>query len=142
MPHLVLQGEADLEAFTVQLAPEVHRWRHAVLKLAQGWRRRDGRAVLVEAVAVERSRPLHPVLVISLQDQTTRIRLWPPVEVERTPAVQRLLALVASILQQRHGAGPVTRTNLVPEALEGIVLVSAPESEAEPEAMNGEEQGG
>jgi hypothetical protein len=111
MPHLVLNGEIDLEATAADLGGEAQRWGPAVLKTEASWLRSDGLAALVEGVVVEYSRPLHPVAVISLSRGDTSIRLWRLAPVERTAAVQRWLASVAAELRKR-GAGPLKTTNI------------------------------
>ena len=111
MPHLVLSGEVKLEDIASKIGSEVHRWGPAVLKTEATWCRADGQAVLVEGVVVEHSRPLHPVAVISNTHGDTSIRLWRLAPVERTPAVQRWLATIASEL--RHlGGGRLKTTNI------------------------------
>jgi hypothetical protein len=65
----------------------------------------------VEGVVVEHSRPLHPVAVISVSRGDTSVRLWHLAPVERTPAVQRWLATIASELR-RLGSGPLKSTNI------------------------------
>jgi len=124
MPHLVLRGTADLTRITAELDPGVVRWGRAVIKTADRWQRADAEAILVDGVVVELSRPLHPVALIALRDGDTVVRLWPVVEVERTPAVQHWLGVLASELQ-RLGAGPVTTTNIGPESLDGLGLTLA-----------------
>ncbi len=109
MPHLVFAGEFELER--VSLDATVHRWGRAVLKTEAGWLRRDSRAMLVEGVVVEFSRPLHPVAVVAHHHGDTTVRLWKTVSVERTRAVQRWLCVLAASLQ-RLGAGPVKTTNI------------------------------
>lgn len=109
MPHLVLRGALAFDGVVVD--PEVHRWGRAVLKTDLCWLRRDARAMLVEGVVVEFSRPLHPVAVVAHHHGDTTVRLWQAVPVERTRAVQRWLCLVAVALQ-RAGAGRVTNTNI------------------------------
>jgi hypothetical protein len=89
----------------------VQRWGTAVLKTEAVWCRVDGRAVLVEGVVVEHSRPLHPVAVISESKGLTSVRLWRLAPIERTPAVQRWLASIAAELC-RYGAGPLRTTNI------------------------------
>ena len=111
MPHLVLAGEIDLGTVASDLAGEAQRWGPAVLKTEASWLRSDGLAALVEGVVVEHSRPLHPVAVISHAYGDTSVRLWRLAPVERTPAVQRWLALIAGELQGR-GAGPLKTTNI------------------------------
>ena len=121
MPHLILSGTLDLETAASSLDGEAQRWRAAVLKSEASWRRSDGLAVLVEGVVIEHSRPLHPVAVITQSHGDTSVRLWRLAPVERTPAVQRWLASVASDLQ-RHGAGPLKSTNIADELLHDLDL--------------------
>lgn len=121
MPHLDLAGWRDLQMVADAFEPSVERWGRAVLKTSGWWRRHDGLALLVEGVIVEYSRPLHPVALIGKHHEDTAVRLWPTVPVERTRAVQRWLAVLASRLQQR-GLGQVIRTNLQEELLEGLAL--------------------
>jgi hypothetical protein len=121
MPHLVLPGPGDLDRAAGELTIDVIRWGRAVIKTGDVWRRRDGAALLVDGVVVELGRPLHPVALVAARDSETVVRLWPIVEVERTAAVQRWLAVIARALQQL-GAGPVRTTNIGPEVLEGLGL--------------------
>jgi hypothetical protein len=128
MPHLVLAGSINLTA--VEIPSEVHRWGRAVIKTGDGWRRSDGRAVLVEGVVVEFSRPLHPVAVVTEQRGDTVVRLWPVVEVERTPPVQRWLCTLAAALQ-KTGAGQVKTTNIPHELWQNLDLKVVPELAAD-----------
>jgi hypothetical protein len=114
MPHLVLAGRVPAQELLARLEPRVRRWGRAVLKTESCWLRQDGRAVLVEGVVVELSRPLHPVAVVEYRGGETVVRLWPLAPVERTPAVQRWLALIAADLCG-WGAGPLLTTNLPAE---------------------------
>jgi hypothetical protein len=121
MPHLILERDLDLRKVADGLNLEVVRWRTAVLKTETVWVRADGRAVLVEGVVVEHSRAVHPVAVIETARGTTGVRLWKRVAVERTPAVQRWLAIVAGELQ-RLGAGALTTTNISGEILADLAI--------------------
>jgi hypothetical protein len=121
MPHLVLRGSVDLQQAANRLDLGVTRWGRAVIKTGDRWRRADDGAVLVEGVVVELARPLHPVALVSLRDDDTVVRLWPVVGVERTPAVQRWLAVLAAGLQG-IGCGAVRTTNIGAEILDGLGL--------------------
>ncbi len=121
MPHIILAGEINLDEMAAGFEPTVHRWGRVVLKSAECWLRRDHRALLVEGVVVELSRPLHPVVMVAVSGGATQIRIWPRVELERTGAVQRFLALVAADLQRR-GGGLMTTTNLPFDLWEGVGL--------------------
>jgi len=114
MPHVILEGEVDLDRVAESLAGEVQRWGPVVLKTEASWRRSDGLALLVEGVVIEHSRPLHPVAVIAPTKGDTGVRLWRLAPVERTPAVQRWIASIAGELR-RYGAGPLKTTNIAAE---------------------------
>lgn len=121
MPHLILDRTVDLGRVLEELPREVRRWRTAVLKTTEAWSRSDRAAALVEGVVVEHSRPLHPVALVGLGESETSVRLWDPAPIERTPAVQRWLALLAADLR-RLGAGDVRTTNITAEILEDLEL--------------------
>jgi hypothetical protein len=61
------------------------------------------------------------VAVISLNHGDTSVRLWQLAPVERTPAVQRWLALIASELR-RLGSGPLKTTNISDELWQDLGL--------------------
>jgi len=121
MPHLILDGSLELAAIAANLDGGAQRWGAAVLKTETSWLRSDGLAVLVEGVVIEHSRPLHPVAVITLSHGDTSVRLWRLAPVERTPAVQRWLALVAGEVR-RLGGGPLKTTNLANDLWQDLDL--------------------
>jgi hypothetical protein len=121
MPHLVLRGSVDVHRASTELSLGAIRWRRAVIKTGDVWQRADGSALLVDGVVVELGRPLHPVALVAARDGDTVVRLWPVVEVERTPAVQRWLGAIARSLQAL-GCGSVRITNIGGEILEGLDL--------------------
>jgi len=99
-----------------------HRWGRAVLKTERWWTRSDGQALLVEGVIVEFSRALHPLALVAPHHGNTAVRLWPYLEIERTRALHRWLALIAADLQSA-GAGRLVKTNIPADILEGIELL-------------------
>jgi len=123
MPHVILGGELAMAEAAGRMMPVVRRWRRAVLKIDGCWVRQDGGALLVEGVVVEFSRPLHPVAMVAAHHDDTIVRLWPPVPVERTEAVQRWLAQLAADLQG-WGGGPLRKTN-IPEPLWSDLAISS-----------------
>lgn len=72
---------------------------------------RDEHSLLLAAVVVEFGRPIHALVLVSVRQDETAIRLWPPHQVERTEAVKRVIVQVASELCP-FGAGEVRTTNL------------------------------
>ncbi len=121
MPHLVLRGPVDFPRASKELDLGVVRWGRAVIKTSDLWWRSDGEALLADGVVVELGRPLHPIALVAARDGDTVIRLWPVVEVERTPAVQRWLAVIAKGLQSL-GCGAVRTTNIGAELLDDLDL--------------------
>jgi hypothetical protein len=121
MPHFILDRELDLRRVVDGLPREVHRWGTAVLKIEEVWARPDFRAVLIEGVVVEHSRAVHPVAIVATARGSTSIRLWPRAPVERTPAVQRWLAVIAAGLRGL-GGGAIETTNVANEILAKLAL--------------------
>jgi hypothetical protein len=121
MPHIILKGEMDLRRVVNELPRQAHRWGTAVLKIEEVWARQDFCAVLVEGVVVEHSRAVHPVAIVATGRGTTSVRLWPRAPVERTPAVQRWLAVIAAGLSEL-GGGAVDTTNVAVEILAELSL--------------------
>jgi len=121
MPHLVLRGSEGLKRAPAELDLGVIRWGRAVIKTIDLWRRSDGEALLMDGMVVELARPLHPVALVATRDGDTVVRLWPVIEVERTPAVQRWLAVIAEGLQSL-GCGAVRTTNIGADILDGLDL--------------------
>jgi hypothetical protein len=121
MPHFILNGEVDLRRVAGGLPREARRWGTAVLKIEDVWARPDFSAVLVEGVVVEHSRAVHPVAMVATSQGSTSVRLWSRAPVERTPAVQRWLAVIAAGLCGL-GAGGLETTNVTDEILAGLAL--------------------
>lgn len=121
MPHLILEGTTDFRSALEHIDTTPRRWGRAVLKTESWWARSDAHALLFEGVVVEFSRALHPLSLAAPHHGDTSIRLWPHLEVERTKAVQRWLALIAFDLQSA-GAGLLKATNIPDEILDGVGL--------------------
>ncbi len=113
MPHVVLRGSASLERAWRELPRGPWRWGRAVARVEGCYLASERQALLVAGVVVELGRPLHPVVLVTLQGSTTTVHLWPVVRVERTEAVLRFLVQVATEMSS-FGAGGVETTNLAP----------------------------
>ncbi len=124
MPHFVLERPPSLDALERAVPTEPKRWGRAVLKVEGLWLRPSRPSALAEGVVVELARPLHPVAILAPRRQELVIRLWPLVPVERTPPVQRWLAILAQAAMSA-GAGALVSTN-VAEDLWRDLLESQP----------------
>lgn len=87
------------------------RWGRTVARVEGCYLSADRAWLLVSGVVVELGRPLHPVLLVSLREDSTAVHLWEKAPVERTDAVKRFLVQVASELVA-FGCGEVIVTNL------------------------------
>ena len=119
MPHLILEGPTDFPSAVTGIDTEARRWGRAVLKTERWWTRSDAGALLFEGVIVEFSRALHPLALVAPHHGDTSVRLWPYIDIERTHAVQRWLALIAIDLQ-KGGAGALKKVNIPDEVLDGL----------------------
>ncbi len=111
MPHVICAGQVDLAAAWRGLPTGPWRWGTAVARVEGCYLGADARTLLVAAVVVEYGRPLHPVVLVTHRGEGTAVHLWPVVAVERTDAVKRLVAHLATELRA-FGAGAVVTTNL------------------------------
>jgi hypothetical protein len=82
-----------------------------VARLEGAFLGRDEHALLLAAVVVEFGRPIHVLVLVSVRQDETAVRLWPPHPIERTEAVKRLIVQVAREMCA-FGAGEVRSTNL------------------------------
>ena len=118
MPHVVRAGRVDLTAAWRQLPWGPWRWGTAVARVEGCFLGRGEGALLVAGVVVEYGRPLHPVVMVTYRGGDTSVHLWSAAEVERSSAVKRFLAQVATDLTA-FGAGEVLATN-IPDELRAV----------------------
>lgn len=111
MPHVILQGQADLLRAWQEFPSGPWRLSQGIARVEGRFLSSSQRELLLASVVVEYGRPLHPVILVSLRPEATAVHLWETVKVERTEAVKALVALVGSLLQE-FGAGAVLTTNL------------------------------
>lgn len=111
MPHVIRAGRADLEAAWRGLPVGPWRWGSVVARLEGAFLGRDGHSLLLAAVVVEFGRPIHALVLVTVRQDETAIRLWPPHQIERTEAVKRVIVQIAAELCA-FGAREIHTTNL------------------------------
>lgn len=111
MPHVILAERADLARAWKEFPSGPVRSGNAVWRIEGRFLGSSHGELLLAAVVVEYGRPLHPVVLVSHRQEGTAVHLWPVVPVERTEAVKRVVAWVATQLPA-FGAGPVRTTNV------------------------------
>ncbi len=114
MPHVVIEGEVDLEAWVRDFTPVLIRREGDALRADRVFLDRERQNVLVEALAVEAGRKQPFYIKISLRrGREATLRVDPMTHPERSPGVRDLVAKLASDLLERTPGARVGRTNLV-----------------------------
>jgi hypothetical protein len=113
MPHAVIEGEVDLVAWARELPDLLERRGADVLRTGEVLVERGGRAVLVEATAVEAGRRQGFYVRVSAQASRATVRIDPLSRVERSEGVRALVALVAADLLARTPGAKLGSSNLV-----------------------------
>lgn len=114
MPHLVFEGELDLQSWVRDFAPVLLRSGADVLRADRVYFEREGRDVLIEALVVEAGRKLSFYVRISRHtDGSTTLRVDPLTHPERSPGLRKLVTHLARELLLRTSGAKIGSTNLV-----------------------------
>lgn len=114
MPHVVLQGDVDLESYARDFETILLRRGSDVLRAERVFLEPGGRTLLVDALVVEAGRKLPFYVKISGHDRdSVTVRIDPRTHVERSDGVKELVATLAAELLRRSPGAKVEVTNLV-----------------------------
>ena len=114
MPHVVIDAEIDLRAYAEQHVPLCVRAERDILRTEQLYLERAGRAVLIQAVAIEAGRTQTFYVKIAAHDRgSVSVRVDPLTKVERSEGVKRLVAAIGADLLARNPGARGRTTNLV-----------------------------
>jgi hypothetical protein len=113
MPHVVIEQAGPLEVVFAALDPFVVTDGNLILRINDVFLNRRGTMMLLEAVVVDKPRSEAFFVQLSQKDQAITVRLLPATDPEeKTPAVKRLLALVAERIRQIVPQSRYGKTNL------------------------------
>jgi len=114
VPHVVIQGSVDLAAYAKGFQPIVVRRHRDVLRADKLYREEPGRALLIEALAVEAGRKLGFYIKVTDYDgERVTVRIDPLTHPDRSEGVKLLIAHVARDILSRNPGARVEKTNLV-----------------------------
>jgi len=114
LPHVVIAGPIDLEAYARAFEPIVVRVGRDVLRADDLYLERGGRALLIEALAVEAGRRMPFYIKVSAHDRgSATVRIDPLTHPERSDGVKRLVAEVGADLLRLSPGTRLDVTNLV-----------------------------
>ncbi len=114
MPHVVLTGKVDLLGYARAFEPLIVRQGRDVLRADKLYVEGPGRALLLEALAVESGRKLSFYIKASGYDgQSVTVRIDPLTHPERSEGVKQLVACVAADILRKNPEARIETTNLV-----------------------------
>lgn len=113
MPHVVIEQAGPLATVFSALEPFVVSDSQGILRITDTWLNRRGTAMLLEAVVVDTPRTQAFFIQLSQKESAITVRLLPATDPEeKTPAVKRLMALVARRVRQLVPESRYGKTNL------------------------------
>lgn len=110
----MLDGPVDLLRYAREFEPLILRRGEDTLRADRVYVEREGRALLIESVAVEAGRKLPFYILVSRHDRGgATVRIDPMTHPERSPGVRELVARVGADLLGKSPGARVRVTNLV-----------------------------
>lgn len=112
MPHVVIEAAGDLQALYKNFAPILQRTGGEILKIQEFYLSRSGKEALLEAVAIDQGTASNFFVQLKLHESAITVRLLPATDPEKTPAVKKVMALVAKFIRTVHPESRYGKTNL------------------------------
>lgn len=113
MPHIVLDGHADLMEYWTGYAPMQERTAAGdVLKTGECWLNHHKSSLLVDAFTIEKGISRHFYVLISDKGGRITVHLEPMTQPTATDTVKHLLAMLAAELRKKFPALAYGKTNL------------------------------
>lgn len=112
MPHVVIEAAGDLQALYKNFAPILQRTGGEILKIQEFYLSRSGKEALLEAVAIDQGTASNFFVQLKLHENAITVRLLPATDPEKTPAVKKVMALVAKFIRTVHPESRYGKTNL------------------------------
>jgi hypothetical protein len=112
MPHVVVEETGDLQALYQNFTPILQRTGTEILKVQEFYMSRGGKDALLESVAIEQGTSSNFFVQLKLHDKAITVRLLPATDPEKTPAVKKVMALVASFIRTVYPESRYGKTNL------------------------------
>lgn len=112
MPHVVIEAAGDLQALYKNFAPILQRTGGEILKIQEFYLSRSGKEALLEAVAIDQGTASNFFVQLKLHESAITVRLLPATDPEKTPAVKKVMALVAKFIRTVYPESRYGKTNL------------------------------
>ena len=112
MPHVLIEEAGDLKGVYQAFTPIIQRAGTEILKVQECYLGRGGKEALLESVAIEQGVSCNFFIQLKQHDNTITVRLLPATDPEKTPAVKKVMALVAGFIRTVYPASRYGKTNL------------------------------
>ena len=112
MPHVVIEEAGDLQSLYQVFTPIIQRAGSEILKVQEFFLARSGKDALLESVAIENGVASTFFVQLKLHEKAITVRLLPATDPEKTPAVKKVMALVAGFIRKVYPGSRYGKTNL------------------------------
>ena len=112
MPHVVIEEAGDLQDLYQAFTPIIQRTGGEILKVLEFYMSRSGKDALLESVAIEQGAAHNFFVQLKLHEKAITVRLLPATDPEKTPAVKKVMALVAGFIRTVYPGSHYGKTNL------------------------------
>lgn len=112
MPHVVMEDAGDLQDIYQAFAPMLHRNDNEILKVQEFYLSKSGNNALLESVTIEQGTARNFFVQLKLHEKAITVRLLPATDPEKTPAVKKVMALVAGFIRKVYPGSRYGKTNL------------------------------
>ena len=112
MPHVVIEEAGDLQGLYQAFTPIIQRAGTEILKVQEFFLARSGKDALLESVAIENGVACNFFVQLKLHEKAITVRLLPATDPEKTPAVKKVMALVAGFIRKVYPGSRYGKTNL------------------------------
>jgi hypothetical protein len=112
MPHVVLNGTAEMVDIFQQLSPIMIRYEKTLLKTSDKYINFNKSSILVESLAIEDGNKIGFLVLIGKREDGIVVRIYPEFAIEKTNGVKKILAGIAKQLLERFSELKIGKTNL------------------------------
>ena len=109
MPHVVIEEAGDLQGVYQAF---IQRAGTDILKVQECYLGRSGKEALLESIAIEQGVACNFFVQLKLHEKAITVRLLPATDPEKTPAVKKVMALVAGFIRTVYPGSRYGKTNL------------------------------
>ena len=113
MPHVVLNGNINIDDILKKFNSIFIKDEHGILKTDNIYINRNKTALLIESLAIEKGVKNIFLTMISLRDDGVVVRIYPGLEVEKTNGVKKILSEIAKQILKMFPQLTIGETNLL-----------------------------